>query len=396
MPCFLPKELVNEVKDTVTTLANALREHLSQFPPNLSLSSGLSSAWLFLEYLSHESWSRRGAAIELADLIIEKLETEALSPGLIGGLAGVGWVLEHLDHESVSSDEVNAIDLGLAEWTSSKAGSKEFDFVRGLVGVGVYGLERGRRGKGLDLVTKVLSSLKRMRAQDSALWFRTAAKLSVAQRILYPEGLYDAGVAHGISGIIGFLAAVARQDSDSNENTVSLLRTTVRQFLSLARVNEEQEFPNYFNGELRHVSKPAWCYGSTGAACVLANAAQVCERSDWFLLACEIGYEALRSAEAPDACLCHGFLGHTHIARRFYELSGDVRFVELALAHLKNALALRSSSFEPYEFRSARLVGQRWALDDSGFLTGVSGMGLALLATISDRTPAWDRLLLLR
>ncbi|MBI3726400.1 hypothetical protein HY251_20940, partial [bacterium] len=58
-------------------------------------------------------------------------------------------------------------------------------------------------------------------------------------------------------------------------------------------------------------------------------------------------------------------------------------------------LALRESGGVA-GFRALRHRGGREVpVDDPGFLTGASGIGLALLAASTDLEPAWDRLLLL-
>lgn len=46
-----------------------------------------------------------------------------------------------------------------------------------------------------------------------------------------------------------------------------------------------------------------------------------------------------------------------------------------------------------FSYPSARQDGR--PRRDGGFLTGASGIGLALLAAVSDRDPSWDRVLLL-
>ena len=85
--------------------------------------------------------------------------------------------------------------------------------IRGLVGIGVYALERGRRPGGAALLEAVTARLVELAEPDLpdgeglALWTRPEL-LAPHARERHPDGHLDLGVSHGIAAAIGFLAGV--------------------------------------------------------------------------------------------------------------------------------------------------------------------------------------------
>jgi hypothetical protein len=102
--------------------------------------------------------------------------------------------------------------------------------------------------------------------------------------------------------------------------------------------------------------------------------------------------------EGEGAGLFDGAAGIAHLCNRLAQATGDEWAARDARAAFRLLLAMRRPGEGIGGFR-ARLRDGRgrtlWA-DDPGFSRGASGIGLALLAAISEVEPAWDRLLLTR
>ena len=97
-----------------------------------------------------------------------------------------------------------------------------------------------------------------------------------------------------------------------------------------------------------------------------------------------------------DAALCHGAAGNAHIFHRLHRRTGDDCFRQAALSWIDDVLAYRKPGVGVGGFQTwAEVDGGQGFVDDASFLGGSAGIGLALLAAITDTDPAWDRLLLL-
>ncbi|HKG93849.1 MAG TPA: lanthionine synthetase LanC family protein, partial [Gemmatimonadaceae bacterium] len=127
-------------------------------------------------------------------------------------------------------------------------------------------------------------------------------------------------------------------------------------------------------------TRSAWCYGYPGVAAALLAAARAAGEPGWERAATEL---ALRAARRPpdecgvvDAGLCHGAAGLAQIYNRLWQATGDERLRRAATDWAHRALDFPVP-------------------DDPGLLVGAAGVALALLATVSDVEPEWDRVLLL-
>ena len=149
-------------------------------------------------------------------------------------------------------------------------------------------------------------------------------------------------------------------------------------------------------------SRAAWCYGDPGVVLALLIAARNVGRLDWEEQAIEMGeITARRNPEncgVIDAGLCHGSAGLGLVFGRMYHLSKVELFRQVARDWFVRTLDYRQSeggiggfqAMLPKESNEQELA---WA-DDSSFLTGSSGIALALMAAISSVEPDWDRVLL--
>ena len=94
---------------------------------------------------------------------IEALATVPLSPSLYGGFTGVAWVADLLSGDSTAAldDDPNAaVDAALESYLNAERASRDpYDLVDGLVGIGVYALERTARPSGRRVLAWVVRRL---------------------------------------------------------------------------------------------------------------------------------------------------------------------------------------------------------------------------------------------
>lgn len=351
-----------------------------------------------------ERWAE--AASAQLDHAIEGAGSLPLSPELAAGLTGVAWSMAHVAAVLGFEAEIpESLDAGLVGLVASRPWRGDLDLVSGLVGLGVYFLERlphplAERGL-LEIVERL--SERAHRDADGIAWHTPARVLPEPKRQQFPAGYFDLGVAHGLAGVISFLAG-AHAAGVAPHASRELLEGAVAWLLARRReTTHENGLPwAHVPGLAPRPARSAWCYGDPGIGVVLLRAGGGCGREDWAAQ----GHELVRAAakRAPsitgvvDAGLCHGSAGLLHMLHRAQRAAPDPEIRQAMDAWLRWTLTdpVRGGP-EPVPGLRARVHrrGEPAWVEERGLLNGAAGVGLALLATVSDVAPAWDRVLLL-
>lgn len=398
----------------VTAVAEAILERPALPSRNASagLAGGQAGIALFYEYLDR---ARPGAgygevAQERLERAIDILSSTAHDPSLFAGFAGVSWAVEHLqggpaegeDEEDPNED----IDAALLELLRKTPWPHDYDLVAGLVGHGVYALERLPRPSAaacLELVVERLAEIADRRPEGVA-WHTPLALVPELNRPWYPEGLDNLGVAHGTPGVLALLARICASGVAA-ERSRALLADGVSWLLAQKMTgNEISIFPYAVGSGFKiRPARTAWCYGDPGIALALLAAARAVGEPAWEREALALARAAARrppeNCNVNDAGLCHGAAGLGHLLNRLYQATGEPEFLEAARAWLRRALSYREpgrgiGGFLAYTTVDESFEEMGW-IDDAGFLIGSAGMALILLAATSGVEPAWDRVLLI-
>lgn len=393
---LLEGELAARAEDALRAIGNELPE-----PPYPSV-GGKAGVALFYAYLGDT-----GRADAILERAVDALATTPMRPSLFGGYTGLAWTAEHLgrllgDTPDDMSDEIDESLLAAiaAPWDG------DYDLVSGLTGFGVYALERAPHPSAVRCLEAIVDRLDQTaeRIEPGVTWYTAPELLFPHQREQYPRGGYNVGVAHGVPGVLTFLAAVCRLGIRL-QKARPLLEGAVRWVLSRQLPGHHgASFPAWLlpePGAPAHPSRLAWCYGDPGIAASLFCAARAVGNEAWQRTAIDLG---LRAAAAPpdhsgvqDAGLCHGAFGLAHIYNRLHQSGGGEPFAEAALHWYQRGLDLRRpghgiAGFQSWELGPDRKLDWR---TDPGFLTGATGIGLALIAALSPTEPDWDRLMML-
>lgn len=373
--------------------AEAIARDLSRDPavaPGIHLSGGQPGLALFFGYveksLGHAEAGER-AAYHLDQAIAELMEQPAPSPGLYSGFAGVAWVMEHLAAGEVSTEEEDEedpnedIDQALLSLLRESPWQGEFDLIGGLVGWGVYALERLPRASAAAMLELVVTRLaeRAERGENGVSWTHP----------LNPLPWPDPGMAHGTAGVIALLARILQEGADSPE-AASLLAAAVEGVLASSSWREEGE-----------ESDLAWCAGNAGLSVALFAAARARGRGDWERearrLATASAERHARHIPGLDPGFCHGTAGLSQLFHRLYQATGDPALLAAARGCLERTLEQwrPGEGIGGYRCRGRQTDGSVGWISNPGFLTGSAGIGLALLAAATSVEPAWDRVLLL-
>jgi hypothetical protein len=317
---------------------------------------------------------------------IAAMARDVMAPWLFEGFAGVAWVAHHVFGEGSAE-----VDTALAR--VARHPSIAHDLYGGLAGLGVYALARPRAGLG-HVVTSLRTSA--VRDTNGATW-ETAIKTLPPNAL--PHGTrrhFNLGIAHGLPGVIGFLAltlegaAGSGQDAGTGRGSRSLAATSaalldvaVRGLLAHRLPDGATScFPGWIDpGVAPLPTRHGWCYGDAAIARMLWLAARAADEPAWRRAALEVARQAavrpLQTGGAVDAGICHGSAGLGHIFNRHWQATGERVFADAARRWFRRALA-----------RIDRVSG-------GGFLSGRAGVALALLHATTTREPTWDRVLLL-
>jgi lantibiotic biosynthesis protein len=370
-----------------------------------SLASGSAGTAIFYAQLARAT---RGAGADerarsYLDDAIDVVATEPLDTSLYAGFTGVAWATELVGqlldaHPLDRNEEIDEALCGVLRLPRLE--QTPFDLVFGLTGLGVYALERWRRPRAVELAALVVDHLTRRARRDEhgAYWWTPPSLLLGPSRERNPAGGVDLGVAHGISGVIPFLAR-ARALGIGGSSTDSVLEGAVEWLLAHAVDTELGPTIPAFVGEGAEPrrTRSAWCYGDPGVAAALLVAGREARRAEWT----ETGLHlALRAAYRPsvdsgvvDAGFCHGSAGLAHLFSRMHQMTGERRLEEAALFWLERTLEYCEYGWAPSTPGIAAGPGQRpW--NGLGVLEGAAGVGLVLLAASTPAEPVWDRMFL--
>ncbi len=117
-----------------------------------------------------------------------------MSPSLYGGFTGIAWAVAHLEGRLLDSDGDDpneAIDEALKVHLSVSPWRDDYDLISGLVGFGVYTMERLPRRPALECLKLVIDRLDEtaQRNVQGVTWLTVPELLPAHQREEYPQRL---------------------------------------------------------------------------------------------------------------------------------------------------------------------------------------------------------------
>jgi hypothetical protein len=393
-------------REAVSAILDALATSL--IPPSLVELADNGPAVLYC-YLAECSAGDSHLSAFRACLHAATLDTTPEGPipaCLYGGLAGLGWTVLRLqqafgiDGETVAGE----VDEALAEYLGQSPWTDPYDLISGLVGLGVYALERLPRPLARTCLERIVHHLTEtaQRRPNGGTWWTRPEWIAPTFRADCPDGYYNLGLAHGVPGVIGLLGGIVAAEIDLPRSR-PLLESAVQWLLAQDRA-DGKGFPAWLEARTGLADRPsrlAWCYGDAGVAAALLCAARAVGETCWEEAALRI---ARRGARRPaqdcgvvDTGLCHGAAGLGHLFNRMYQTTGDAELAVAAKFWFGQVFALRQpdKAIAGFPAWDVDPIHRETWVASARFLEGAAGVGLALLAAISPVEPTWDRLLLI-
>lgn len=394
---------VDRARAAIDDIASALRDpSVYDVDPGFrsaSIGRGQAGAAVFFAELAAATGDESAGETALAflDNTLELAGDDPPSALLYPGTIGVGWTLAYLEGRLIDPDpDENDVDalaaqaLSVPTWPSP-------DLIRGVAGVGVYVLERGRP---MDATVERLAQMATETPQGTT-WYVDPKICLPERREMYPDGYYDVGIAHGQAGVMVVLAHALAAGTEAAR---PLLASSTEWLLAqrLPEDGRQGRYPAIVPNDDRDPggSRAAWCYGDPGVAIGLLAAGRalgddaVVEEARQVALASAARSEP-GEAGILDAPLCHGSFGLMHVFSRLYEGLGDELLADTARHWFDYGMTQRRDGEPVAGWGSARPEDGKYRYEPlAGFLEGATGVGLALLAATTDTAPDWDALLL--
>src|ERR1700688_398211 len=184
-------------------------------PGSQALADGPAGEALFFHYLDQARPGQGHDERALAHLeaaIAATAETMT-APGLYGGFSGVAWALEHLTGRLLEppapgeEDPGEEVAAALTAYLGHTPWLDDYDLISGLVGFGIWAVERAPRARGEEAVESVLRRLGELAERRDGLvtWRTPPERMLASEAASHPQGNYNLGVAHGVPGVIGIL-----------------------------------------------------------------------------------------------------------------------------------------------------------------------------------------------
>ncbi len=395
---------VLEIADAVED--SALWEHMA---PDLSGWLGgsiLLSRYLQLVKPNGERQSRIEVLLELVTEAAHGFDPCRPYPlSLYQGITGLGWLLTHIAKLDGYKADVTSLDELLVR-RLGHPWEGDYDLIRGLVGIGIYAIERIESGEPKDLLELVVHQLGKRAVRDpnGVAWHTDRALLFGRTASEYPTGYYNLGLAHGVPGVLRLLTDAVRLGVQSELASSLVCGATPWLLSHLIKTDRGWTLRSIVEKRVTPRVRLAWCYNELGAMTSILSAGRVLGRSDWIDIAHQV---FLSIADTPpelsgvvDAGLCHGSAGVAHILRVVGNDLEDLTLQAAAKGWFQETIHRQRPGTGVGGY-SARLMatdqgtrGERYKdVPLPGFLEGSAGVGLALLCELEQLVPAWNRVL---
>lgn len=374
----------------------------------IGLLEGRSGIVLLFAYLSKLFPGKGYEATTLYYLndLREALAGDELGYDLSGGVAGIGFVFQHLKNIEVLDSWV---DLDLSELDEFielgadhdlKTGN--WDPLAGLTGLGIYFLERNKETGEKKYLKKIVDYLANMRVKAGGrdIWITPGYKN-------YSNDNYNFGTAHGMPGVLSFLAQVHTRGIKQQE-----IEVMIESCLSFLLDHEYPDDPVYSfppainvtqaGKENKRYSRLAWCYGDLCMANTLLHCGKALHRDDWYDkgigVALKTTHRTLEESGCIDAPFCHGTVGLVHQYHRLYRSTGNKIFkdtrnkwIDITQQHFYKP----GEGAGGYYFGSYNEKKEEFEfLPQYGLLEGSAGIALVYLSILYDLKPSWDTIFL--
>ncbi|MCP4181204.1 MAG: lanthionine synthetase C family protein [bacterium] len=404
-------DLINsEALDKLEFIKQSLDKNYSN-KSSLGLMTGLSGIALF--YFYHWKYSSKETSYDTGMSLLyscmEQINNGFPYSSYSTGIAGYGWVLDHLVSEKIIDSDNDSILFQTDEFLYAemlkalKVGN--YDFLHGALGYGYYFLKRlkttqtdSSKIKYKNYLSGLIESLDKLshKSQNSSQY----SWLSIAN-LKTQKKVYNLSLSHGMASIINFLSRLILIKEFSSK-VEPLLNGAINYLLNSK--NQEKllsVFPSFIEPEKpkkRDSSRLAWCYGDLGIGSSLLKASKSTNNESLKIKAIDIlkhstKRRGLKENQVFDAGVCHGAFGIANVYNQVYKETKIKDFNDACDFWIKKGLNM--------DFHENGLAGYKklngsmteWK-NETSLLEGIAGIGLVLMNYL-DKDIKWNECILL-
>ena len=390
------EDKIIEVENSIDKIYRFLRDQKDY--DGYGVLNGLSSVILFFAemyrfYRTEEILNDLNDKIEI---LLSHINAE-MGPTLCSGQSGICWLLRYLDSKGIIDcddidDILNDIDK-YVYYLFVHSFINDVDYLHGGLGIAYYYLLANNKHSasvGKMFLNKLIET--KINFDDGSCAWKTQVKDSRKDKYVTVANF---SLSHGMAAIIVFLAKYFELTKDIEAS--HLIRQTFLFFTN--NVNPDNYYSVYSNWidfevpNERCESRLAWCYGDLGIALALRYAGTILNDSVMLNFSDFVTKKTtLRFSESQiqDVTFCHGSSGACFIYNFLYQRIGDKLYKESAMFWLNDTL----NKINTINFENRKIDTDQLNNDDT-FLTGLPGVGLALLSLIDKDYASWSEILLL-
>ena len=396
-------QFVTEINSKIDEIAECLRNKHNATPGLMNGKVGEVLFWAYYSSYMKKSFSEERVVSLLAE-VFDDIKNGFKYQTFANGLAGVGWTVEHLAQNGFINTDTNKIigslDDFLLPYMLDYINEDNYDYLHGALGIGLYYLNRKSNSKTHDYLIKLVDLLggRSIRLFEGSTAWKT--------KLMQDSDLsgYDLSLSHGISSVIAVLSRI--YEVGIHKNKVSeLVNGSVDYLLKNKQDAEEYiyQFPAWVcenDSKSGHGGRLAWCYNDLGISLALWQAGYIFGNELWKKEAVETLLLTTRLTDIKetgvhDVGFCHGAAGIAHIYHRMYYYTGLSKFKESAIFWFSQSLKMSTFKDGLAGYKVYRATEFGGSVNVYGLLTGIAGIGLAMISAVSDIKPKWDECLLL-
>lgn len=398
-------EREKEIKKIIKELVSAIIKSENPESKFFNLVAGKVGLITLLGYVEKEGLAQYTEKIEeLLGEVTHALENETMDSSLHYGFAGIAWVYQHLANisyfEGFDPANLDEIDSHVFTGIEKNFELKNYDLLAGMVGQGIYLLERMPHPGAKKYLEKLVDLFESMSEKDDhGIYWREYRHWDVENyQNGKPKDVLNLGVAHGMPAITGLLAHLYKAGVNP-EKTKQLLTQSMNWLLHHSVKNKDYSFDYTVDDQVesdRPASRLAWCYGDPGVSIVLLQAGLYTQNQEWIQKAVDVALlstkRKLDQSGVVDTGLCHGGMGLVHIYNRFYQVTQKEEFKEAVIYWLDETLRMRKPELGMGGFFFTHRDKDKPTTYSTsfGWLEGGVGISLILLSLISKTDPSWD------
>ncbi len=375
----------------------------------LSGTSGIALFFFYYsKYLDVDTYADVG--IEILEDTINRINDGYQFPTYCTGIAGAGWVFEHLLEEGfldTNNDELlSELDNYLVGIMSLEMQSGNYDFLHAGIGYGYYFLKRFQNTKNSNLkeryreyLTNMILLLKKTAEKDA----KGIKWKSVLNKETGLKG-YNLSLSHGMSSIVIFLTKLHKIE-DFKASVNPLLKGAIN-YIQNQEITDSNlccSYPSWITMQNtdKNKSRLAWCYGDLGIGLAFWHASKNFKDKNLKNKALEILLFATKrksseNTSVRDAGVCHGSFGNAQIFNYMYQETNDIAFKNAANYWINGGLKMAIHKDGHAGYKQSIGVGEdeKWSPEIS-LLEGVAGIGLSIIDHLSDCENRWDECLMI-